>query len=139
MYLVDREIRSRLAQLNIGTRYPDVAFDETTQIQPCSVDLRLDTRFWELRSRIVSFRPWRRTVIDLRHSHIDEVAPRRHWRQIDLQPGEAIDIKPGRMVLGRIYEELSVPDDCAGKIEEGSGLGLLSPGGERRAPTPIAA
>lgn len=129
MYATDTEIRALLPQLDITAAYSDYPLRPDDQIQPCSVDLRLDTTFWIPR-RLPSLilRPWARGAIDLRRSRLHEVSPRRYWRQISLKPGESFTLKPGRMVLCRVYEEFTVPSRFAGKVEGRSSyarLGLM--------------
>lgn len=111
MYLIDREIISRLDAINFECSRP---FDISTQIQPCSVDLNLDSIFWEPRSNIKS--------IDLRKSRLLELDSRNYWRSINLKDNECIDIKPGKFLLGRTYEKFSIPHDCAGKLEGKSSM-----------------
>ncbi|MFJ8109022.1 dCTP deaminase [Streptomyces sp. NPDC096132] len=130
MYAADRTIRNLLPALDIEARLPDYGFDPTTQVQPCSIDLRLDTRFWKARKvpRPPGWRFWRRPVLDLRKKQLQELAPRRRWQKIDLRPGEAIDLKPNEVLLGRTYEKFSVPPSYAAKIEGRSSyarLGLM--------------
>lgn len=110
MYLADDEIRARLTELDFST---DVHhdFDPDQQIQPCSVDLRLSEVFW---------RPTRASklmTVDLARSKLLEVNPRRNWKRVILGPGETILLRPGQMILARIYERFTIPSDCAGRIE----------------------
>jgi deoxycytidine triphosphate deaminase len=92
--------------------------------------LRLDTHFWKARKvpRPPGWRFWRRPVLDLRNKQLQELAPRRRWKKIDLRPGEAIDLKPNEVLLGRTYEKFTVPPNYAAKIEGRSSyarLGLM--------------
>jgi len=130
VYAADRTIRRLLPLLDIEARLPDFPFNEEAQVQPSSIDLRLDTRFWVGRriSRPLGWRFWRRSVLDLRNRQLQEIAPRRHWRRVELRSGESIDLKPGEMLLGRTYERFTIPLDYAGKIEGRSSyarLGLM--------------
>lgn len=95
---------------------PDEPFRPEEQIQPCSVDLRLGDVFWE---------PVHGKAIDLRKSRLLELAPRRYWRKKVIKPGECITLKPGCVLLGRVYEVFRVPHDCAGKIEGRSSFARL--------------
>lgn len=108
MYLSDSQIREKLGEISFETdsRHP---FDPDSQIQPCSVDLRLSPVFW---------RPNRTVLpVDLARSRLLEVQPRRNWTRVLLKEGESIILKPGQMVLCRVYEQFTVPADCAGHIE----------------------
>jgi deoxycytidine triphosphate deaminase len=108
MYLSDREIKARLEVIDFRAEGPDHPFRADDQIQPCSVDLRLDRLFW---------RQSRRGSIDLRRSRLLELSPRRHWSRIELAPGESIALRPGEMLLGRTYESFTMPKALAGKLE----------------------
>ena len=55
--------------------------------------------------------------MDLRKSHIEEIDPRREWRKVELSDGESVTIRPGQVVMTRIYERFRIPDNYAGKIE----------------------
>ena len=126
MYLTDQEIRSRLPEMRIHTE-ADHPFDADAQIQPCSIDLRLSPVYWRPRRGL-------KKTVDLTRSRLLEVSPRRNWVRYDLGTGESISIRQGEMVLGRIYERLTIPDDCAGALEGRSsfarmGLSIHATGG----------
>ena len=108
MYLSDTHIKDLLSELNITTANQSFTFDAADQIQPCSIDIRLDCVFWE---------QFRSTTLDLRKARLLELSPRRYWRRKELKPDESITLAPGAMLLGRTYEEFSMPKKCAGKIE----------------------
>lgn len=104
---------------------PAVPFDAGAQIQPCSIDLRLSPVYWRYIGR---------GAVDLKGSHLLEVNPRRRWTRHELAVGESITLKPLDIVLGRIYERLTIPEDCAGAIEGRSsfarmGLSIHATGG----------
>jgi deoxycytidine triphosphate deaminase len=109
MYLTDREIRARLPQLDVR---PDLgpAFDPDRQIQPCSVDLRLSSTYWRPRKKL-------KGPVDLSRVKLLEAYPRRHWTKHTLGSGESITLRPGAMVLGRVLERITIPNDCAGSLE----------------------
>ena len=107
MYLADSEITARLPDLDISTD-PAVPFDPDKQIQPCSIDLRLSPVYWRYTGR---------ATVDLKMSSFRELNPRRHWTRHELSLGESLTLKPSDIVLGRIYECLTIPSDCAGAIE----------------------
>ena len=75
--------------------------------------------FWE---------PVKVKTVDLRKSHLLELAPRRYWRKKTLTTGDSITIKPGQLLLGRVYEKLTIPKDAAGKIEGRSSFSRLGIG-----------
>lgn len=51
--------------------------------------------------------------------------PRRQWSRHVLVPGEALTLRPGELVLGRVHEKMSIPLDCAGKLEGRSSFARL--------------
>ncbi|NQS97581.1 MAG: dCTP deaminase [candidate division Zixibacteria bacterium] len=119
MYASDKTINSLLSELNIVTNNSDNPFIASEQIQPCSIDLRLDSVFWK---------PIKRKSIDLRKSQLLEIQPSRFYKNIELKPSESIKIESGELLLGRIYEEFSIPSEFAGEIIGRSSfarLGLL--------------
>jgi len=107
-YLSDRDLRELLPKLDFKAADPAHPFDPAAQIQPCSIDLRLDNVFWVQRSG---------KNIDLRSSQLLEIEPRRHWRRERLSANQSTTLKPGEMLLGRTYEEFTVPVGFAGKLE----------------------
>jgi len=119
MYLTDKEIREKLDELKIECSNPKELFRPEEQIQPCSIDLRLDNVFWI---------PIKRRTIDLRKSKLLELSPRRYWRKVILKAGESITLRPGELVLGRIYEKFTIPPDYAGKIEGRSSFARIGLG-----------
>jgi deoxycytidine triphosphate deaminase len=118
LYLSDKDIRALLPELDVRTDHQDHPFDPNGQIQPCSLDLRLSNVFW-MRRRVHYLRRLLRRgpTVDLRQSHIQEIDPRREWRKAELSDGESVTIRPGQVVMTRIYERFRVPDKYAGKIE----------------------
>jgi deoxycytidine triphosphate deaminase len=117
VYLADGDIRALLAEIQFETDDPTHPFDPDDQIQPCSVDVRLDGTFWRQRSR---------KTIDLRRAKLLELSPRRYWSKIVLRRGDTITLRPGEMILGRTYETFSIPPTCAGKIEGRSSFGRMA-------------
>ena len=108
MYLADRDIKLLLPEIGFETDDPAHSFVPDDQIQPSSVDLRLDSTFWvQISTR----------AIDLRRSKLLELSPRRHWSKRRLHWGESITLKPGQMLLGRTFEKFTIPRVFAGKIE----------------------
>lgn len=128
MYAPDSRIRELLPELEFTTQFDDPGFDPDAQIQPCSVDLRVGHVFWRPARPLRLWRPGQVEEIDLRSSIQHRISPERHWSQITLESGESIRIKPGEVLLGRIYERFTIPDGYAGKIEGRSSysrLGLM--------------
>lgn len=109
MYLTDDEIIARLSEFEFDTPDPRWPFDAATQVQPCSIDLRVSTVFWKPKGR--------RRPIDLGRSRVLELQPRRYWKRYEVTVGEGITIKPGEIVLARVHERLRMPADCAGEVE----------------------
>jgi deoxycytidine triphosphate deaminase len=94
-------------------------FEPERQVQPCSIDLRISNVFWKPRRRR---RIWRRIlrreiVIDLRRSSIHDLNALRDWKRFEVKEGQSITIKPGHIIMGRIYERFRIPANCAGKVE----------------------
>lgn len=107
MYLCDRDINILLPKMNFECENPFLQFDSNRQIQPCSIDLRLDCVFW---------RNKKGSTIDLRKPKLMEFSPSLNWKEIILEEGECITLKPGDFILGRIYEVFTMPPGNAGKI-----------------------
>lgn len=128
MYLVDREIRELLPDLELVCPHEDHPFEPDRQIQPCSVDLRLSNVFWKqtrrrrLHRRLAVGRPH---AIDLRHAALRDLDPMRDWTEVQLDDGESLMIRPGEIVMGRVYERFRVPDRYAGKLEGRSSYARL--------------
>jgi deoxycytidine triphosphate deaminase len=117
MLLVDRELRRRLAELNITTG-DGPAFEPDDQIQPCSIDMRFSSTFWRpIRPPSRFFGHRRNFTIDFRGSKFTEINPRRHWKQYALEAGDCVTLKPGEMILGRTHETFTVPKDCTATLD----------------------
>lgn len=116
MYLSDRDVEPLLKEMNIVCDDPEHPFDSSEQVQPCSIDLRLSNIFWE---------PIPHKTIDLRRSRLLDLAPRRFWRRKVLSKGAVLTLRPGKLILGRVYEKFSIPSKCAGKIEGRSSFARL--------------
>jgi deoxycytidine triphosphate deaminase len=128
MYLSDTDIRALLPELAIHTMHDEHPFDEDVQIQPCSIDLRLSDVFWRPSRRQRLWHrllPWRAPTIDIRHSRMHELAPLRDWKKLQLSRGSTLTIKPGQVVMARIYERFQIPPSCAGKVEGRSSYARL--------------
>ncbi len=105
--LSDRDIRSELDSGRIG-----LDPYESSMIQPSSVDVRLD-RFFRL-------------FDNHKYAHIDPAADQPELtRLVEVDPDEAFILHPGEFVLGATYEQVSLPNDVAARLEGKSSLGRL--------------
>ncbi|MGA4670280.1 dCTP deaminase [Propionibacteriaceae bacterium Y1923] len=107
MLLSDRDI---LAQIEAGR----VALDPWTpeMVQPSSVDVRLDRFF--------------RVFENHRYPVIDPAADQPELtRLVEPEGDEPFVLHPGEFVLGATYEQVTLPDDIAARLEGKSSLGRL--------------
>lgn len=105
--LSDRDIR---AQIDAGRVRLD-PYDET-MIQPSSIDIRMD-RFFRL-------------FDNHKYPFIDPAAEQDELtRLIETEEGEPFVLHPGEFVLGSTYEQVTLPDDVAARVEGKSSLGRL--------------
>lgn len=107
MLLSDRDIKSELASGRIGLEpsHPEM-------VQPSSVDVRLDRYF--------------RLFDNHKYPYIDPAEDQPELtRLIEAQPNEAFILHPGEFVLGSTYEQITLPDDVAARLEGKSSLGRL--------------
>ena len=95
MFLHDTELTKLLPDLDIETEGRR-KFDPASQIQPCSIDLRLDQCFWMPRV------PFYRASIDLLNVRGGETDMLRMFRRKWFHAGDRIRLGPGEMVFGRI-------------------------------------
>jgi deoxycytidine triphosphate deaminase len=116
VYLVDTEIREQLGALDIRTPSAEHPFDVGLQVQPCSIDLRIDSLVW---------RAGGRGTIDMRKALKDKIHPRRGWRSSRVSDGGVIVVKPRELVFARVYERFTMPPQFAGKIEGRSSFARL--------------
>lgn len=107
MLLSDRDIRAELAAGRIGL---DPSADD--MIQPSSVDVRID-RYFRL------FDNHKYPFIDPAEDQPDLT------RLIEVDPHEPFILHPGEFVLGATYEQVTLPDDIAARLEGKSSLGRL--------------
>ncbi|WP_345036952.1 dCTP deaminase [Georgenia daeguensis] len=107
MLLSDRDIR---AQLDSGRVRLDPY--EPEMIQPASLDVRLD-RYFRL------FDNHRYPVIDPSQDQPELT------RLVDAGPDDPLILHPGEFVLGATYEQVTLPDDIAARLEGKSSLGRL--------------
>ncbi|MFF1531443.1 dCTP deaminase [Cellulomonas sp. NPDC058312] len=107
MLLSDRDIS---AELDSGR----VALDpyDPAMLQPSSIDVRLD-RFFRL------FDNHKYPVIDPAQDQPDLT------RLVEVDPDEPFVLHPGEFVLGSTFEQVTLPDDIAARLEGKSSLGRL--------------
>nr|WP_276582220.1 dCTP deaminase [Cellulomonas sp. RIT-PI-Y] len=105
--LSDRDIR---AELESGRVVLDPSEDQ--MVQPSSVDVRLD-RFFRL------FDNHRYAMIDPATEQPDLT------RMVEVDPDAPFVLHPGEFVLGSTYEQVTLPDDIAARLEGKSSLGRL--------------
>ncbi|MDO5493108.1 MAG: dCTP deaminase [Nesterenkonia sp.] len=107
MLLSDRDIR---AELDSGRIRLDPL--ETSMIQPSSVDVRLERMF--------------RLFDNHKYAHIDpSVEQSDLTRLVEVDAEEPFVLHPGEFVLGATYEQVTLPDDVAARLEGKSSLGRL--------------
>ena len=107
MLLSDRDIRR---EIDAGRVQLDPY--DAVMIQPSSVDLRLDRYF--------------RVFQNHRYSHIDPAEEQDELTvQVEPKGDEPFVLHPGEFVLGSTLEQVTLPDDLAGRLEGKSSLGRL--------------
>jgi dCTP deaminase len=105
--LSDRDIRVELDQGRVTLEPYDADL-----LQPSSLDVRLDGFF--------------RTFENHRYPHIDPAEEQPELtRLVQPQADEPFILHPGEFVLGSTYEQVTLPDDIAARLEGKSSLGRL--------------
>jgi len=105
--LSDRDIKTQLASGRIG-----LAPSADAMVQPSSVDVRLDRYF--------------RLFDNHKYPFIDPAEDQPELtRLIETKPDEPFILHPGEFVLGATYEQVTLPDDVAARLEGKSSLGRL--------------
>lgn len=107
MLLSDRDIRDEIERDRIGLDPLDMAM-----LQPSSIDVRID-RYFRL------FDNHKYPFIDPAEDQPDLT------RLIEVEPNEPFILHPGEFVLGATYEQVTLPDDVAARLEGKSSLGRL--------------
>lgn len=107
MLLSDRDIKSEIAAQRIQLSPLDLEM-----VQPSSIDVRID-RYFRL------FDNHKYPVIDPSEDQPDLT------RMIEVDPEEGFILHPGEFVLGSTYEQVTLPDDIAARLEGKSSLGRL--------------
>ncbi len=105
--LSDRDIKSQIDSCR-------VVLDpyEPSMIQPSSIDVRLDKFF--------------RLFDNHKYPFIDPAAEQPELtRLVEVDASEPFILHPGEFVLGSTYEEITLPDDVAARVEGKSSLGRL--------------
>ena len=107
MLLSDRDIRAEVDARRIGLDpwNPEM-------VQPSSVDVRLDRYFRLFDNHKYPFIDPADDQPDLTHL-------------IEVDPNEAFILHPGEFALGATFEQVSLPDDVAARLEGKSSLGRL--------------
>jgi len=105
--LSDRDIRAEID----GGRVRLDPYEEA-MVQPSSIDVRID-KFFRL------FDNHKYPVIDPAQDQPDLT------RLVEVEPGEPFILHPGEFVLGSTYEQVTLPDDIAARLEGKSSLGRL--------------
>lgn len=112
MILSDRDLQSRL---ETGDIIVDPIDDPELQIQPASIDLRLDSEF-------VVYRLPHVPCLDARDPDSIEA----YTSKIRMAEGEPFVLHPGEFALGSTYERVKVPADLVARVEGRSSIGRLA-------------
>ena len=107
MLLSDRDIKAELTSGRIGLDPLDLGM-----IQPSSIDVRLDKYFRLFDNHKYPFIDPREDQSELK-------------RLVEVRDGEPFILHPGEFVLGSTYEQTTLPDDIAARLEGKSSLGRL--------------
>lgn len=107
MLLSDRDIAAELAAERIQLQPLDMSM-----LQPSSIDVRID-RYFRL------FDNHKYPVIDPAEDQSDLT------RMIEVDPAEGFILHPGEFVLASTFEQITLPDDVAARLEGKSSLGRL--------------
>lgn len=107
MLLSDRDIKAELTAGRIGLDPLD-----SSMIQPSSIDVRLDGLF--------------RLFDNHKYAYIDPAEDQPELTHlIETKPDEPFILHPGEFVLGATYEQVTLPDNIAARLEGKSSLGRL--------------
>ncbi|MDA3146794.1 dCTP deaminase [Leucobacter sp. UCMA 4100] len=107
MLLSDRDIKAELASGRIALTPSDVSM-----VQPASIDVRID-RYFRL------FNNHKYAVIDPSQEQPELT------QLVEVDPKEGFILHPGEFVLASTYEQVTLPDDIAARLEGKSSLGRL--------------
>lgn len=107
MLLSDRDLRAEIDAGRLGVE----PFNEKL-LQPSSIDVRLDRVF--------------RVFVNTRYTHIDPSLQQDELTSlVEPEGDEPFVLHPGEFVLGSTFEQITLPDDLAGRLEGKSSLGRL--------------
>jgi dCTP deaminase len=105
--LSDRDIRAEIASGRVVLEPFDAEL-----VQPSSIDVRLDRYF--------------RLFDNHKYPHIDPAEDQPHLtRLVEPDGDEPFILHPGEFVLASTYEQVTLPDDVAARLEGKSSLGRL--------------
>lgn len=112
MILSDRDLKERLERGDLVITPLD---DPELQIQPASVDLRLDSDFVVYKLPHVPF-------IDPR----DPESLNTYTESVKIEEGSAFILHPGEFALGSTLERVRIPPDLVARVEGRSSIGRLA-------------
>ncbi len=105
--LSDRDLRGEVESGRLVVE----PFDDSL-VQPSSIDVRLDRFF--------------RVFNNTRYTHIDPAVQQDDLTSlVETEGDDPFVLHPGEFVLGSTYEQVTLPDDLAGRLEGKSSLGRL--------------
>lgn len=116
MQLSDRDLRALLPEMDIQTPEYAPAFSPSEQVQPASIDLRVDRVVWTLQRL--------RGPVDLTNKLSARISGRHSYRS-DLGARGKFRLAPGDIVMTRTLEEFTVPEGYAAEIFTRSSFGRL--------------
>lgn len=112
MILSDGDIRERLKE---GDLVVDPIDDPELQIQPASVDLRLDRTFVVYQVTHVPYvDPFEQETLD------------RYTEEVNIKDGDGFILHPNEFALGSTKERVEIPADLVGRVEGRSSIGRLA-------------
>lgn len=107
MLLSDRDIKKQIEQGRVA-----LTPFEPAMIQPSSVDVRLDKFF--------------RLFDNHKYPYIDPASEQPELTQlVEVEKGKPFILHPGEFVLAATYEQVTLPNDIAARLEGKSSLGRL--------------
>lgn len=112
MILSDRDLKERLKK---GDIIVDPLIDPELQIQPASIDLRLDETF------VVYSLPDQPCIDPRDASTVDK-----YTHRVKIEEGKAFILHPGEFALGSTVERVKVPSDLVARVEGRSSIGRLA-------------
>lgn len=116
MQLADRDLRGLLPEMNIVTPGYAPAFNVERQVQPASIDLRIDRVCWKRQ-------PYRRPI-DLTNKLSTRFSSRTTYKS-DLGPRGKYRLRPNDVVMTRTLEQFTVPEGYSAEIFTRSSFGRL--------------